>query len=199
MDDPASGRQPPTSAQRPSQQRQRREATASEAKALAHPLRLRILRLCGQRDMTNKQLADRLGRDPGTVLYHVRQLAKAGFLEPVPVRTGYSGALEKPYRSTGLSWWLEGPLKQLDQTARLAPLQAFEEELHEAGLESVTFYERFTLHLSDADAAELDNRIVAILDEYIRTDDNRLGQPAHGGMLILHRLPDVPNEPSDSD
>lgn len=188
MDDQPSDRQQPPP--RPGPHRQRREATASEAKALAHPLRLRILRLCGQRDMTNKQLADRLDRDPGTVLYHVRQLAKAGFLEPVPVRTGDSGALEKPYRSTGLSWWLEGPLRQLDESARLAPLRAFEEELHEAGPESVTFFERFTLHLSAADAAELDSRLLAILDEYVRTDDQRLGQPAHGGMLIVHRLPD---------
>ncbi len=75
---------------------QRREATVREAKALAHPLRLRILRLCWQQELTNKQLADRLDRDPGTVLYHVRQLTEAGLLEPAPVRTGDTGALEKP-------------------------------------------------------------------------------------------------------
>ncbi len=170
--------------------RQRREATAREAKALAHPLRLRILRLCGQREMTNKQLADRLGRDPGTVLYHVRQLADAGFLEPVQVRTGGSGALEKPYRSTGRSWWLEGPLESVDEAARLAPIEAFGEELREAGPGSVVFFERFTLHLSAADTSELDRRIVAILDEYVETDGQRLGQPAYGGMVVLHKLAD---------
>ena len=65
---------------------------------------MRILRLCGLHEQTNKQLADRLGQDPGTVLYHVRQLLSAGFLEPAEIRTGESGALEKPYRSTGRSW-----------------------------------------------------------------------------------------------
>ena len=55
-------------------QRVRREATVREAKAMAHPLRLRILRLCLHQELTNKQLAERLGRDPGTVLYHVRHL-----------------------------------------------------------------------------------------------------------------------------
>ncbi|HEV8163288.1 MAG TPA: transcriptional regulator, partial [Actinomycetota bacterium] len=37
----------------------RRRATILQAKAASHPLRLRILRLCGQQPMTNKQLADR--------------------------------------------------------------------------------------------------------------------------------------------
>ena len=38
----------------------RRRATILQAKAAAHPLRLRSLRLCGQQPMTNKQLTDRL-------------------------------------------------------------------------------------------------------------------------------------------
>src|SRR5688572_14187439 len=84
--------------------RERRAATVREARALAHPLRLRILRLCAQRALTNKQLADRLDREPGTVLYHVRLLVEAGLLHQEGVRTGDSGALEKPYRSTGQSW-----------------------------------------------------------------------------------------------
>ncbi len=111
---------------KPAYPRQRRPATVKEVKALGHPLRLRILRLCGDRELTNKQLADRLDRDPGTVLYHVRQLVDAGLLEPAEVRTGDSGALEKPYRSTGLSWWLDGPLNKSDPAERLAPFEAFE-------------------------------------------------------------------------
>ena len=65
----------------------RRPATEAEAKALASPLRLRILRLCLDQALTNKQLAGRLGRDPGTVLHHVRTLVATGFLaEPVVAR-----------------------------------------------------------------------------------------------------------------
>src|SRR5260370_28863706 len=128
--------------------RARRPATAREAKALGHPLRLRILRLTAQREMTNKQLADRLDRDPGTVLYHVRQLVEAGLLEPVEVRTGESGALEKPYRSAGRSWWIDSPLEASDDLARFAPIEAFEAELREAGPASVRTYERVTLHLA---------------------------------------------------
>ncbi|TDC08695.1 ArsR family transcriptional regulator [Streptomyces sp. 8K308] len=170
----------------------RQEATVREAKALAHPLRARILRLCGQREMTNKQLADRLGRDPGTVLYHVRQLTAAGFLEPAPVRTGDSGALEKPYRSTGRSWWLNGGLANADsEDATLIPLQALQEELHEAGPRSIAELARFMLHLSPDELAEFNARVLAILDEYVATDDERRAdRPAYGGLFILHRLAD---------
>jgi len=162
----------------------RRPATVREAKALAHPLRLRILRLCLHQELTNKQLAERLGRDPGTVLHHVRHLTDAGLLEQGPVRTGASGALEKPYRSTGLSWWLSNSSAEQP----LAPIEAFHQELQEAGPDSVQTYARFALRLSPADVAAIDRRICAILDEYVQTDDQRPDQPLHGGIFVLHRL-----------
>jgi DNA-binding transcriptional ArsR family regulator len=168
--------------------RPRRPATMRQAKALAHPLRARILRLCAQHELTNKQLADRLGSEPGTVLYHVRQLVDAGLLQPAPVRTGGSGALEKPYRATGLTWWLDDPLADAGPAARMIPIQAFQEELREAGPDSVAMFARFMLHLSPEDVTELDRRILAVLDEYIETDDQRLDRPAHGGIVVLHRL-----------
>lgn len=160
-----------------------------EAKALAHPVRLRILRLCWQHELTNKQLADRLGRDPGTVLYHVRQLVEAGLLEQAPVRTGDSGALEKPYRSAARSWWLEDS-PDVDAEAAFAPVDAFQEELRAAGPGAVRTFARFALHLSVEQAAELDRRIFAILNEYLASDDQRLDQPAHGGLIVLHELVD---------
>lgn len=186
MEHQATERQPPDSS--PRGPGKRREVTACEAKALAHPLRLRILRLCRERELTNKQLADRLGRDPGTVLYHVRQLVDVGFLDQAPVRTGESGALEKPYRTTTQTWWLSNPRFNADPEGALAPIEAFQEELQEAGQESVQTYAKFMLHLSPEDIAELDRRICALLDEYIETDDQRRDQPAHGGIVILHRL-----------
>lgn len=168
----------------------RRAVTVEEAKALAHPLRLRILRLCAGRELTNKELADRLGREPAAIHYHVRQLTKVGFLEAAPVRTGTSGALEKPYRSTQNTWWLDNPLGQVGTDAALTMFEAFREELHDAGPESVRWSNRFMLHLSPEDSEELENRILAILDEYVETDHERHDQPAHGGIVILHQVPD---------
>ncbi|GAA4417157.1 hypothetical protein GCM10023148_14960 [Actinokineospora soli] len=167
----------------------RREATADEAKALAHPLRLRILRLCWQKELTNKQLADRLDRDPGTVLFHVRKLIAAGLLEQAEVRTGESGALEKPYRAKARSWWLEDP-PGTGAEAAFAPIEALQEELRAAGPESVRTFTRFALHLSPDDAAALDQRIRDLLDEYTATDHERVDQPAYGGVIVVHRLAD---------
>jgi DNA-binding transcriptional ArsR family regulator len=183
----------------------RRRATILQAKAAAHPLRLRILRLCGQQPMTNKQLADRLDSQPGTTLYHVRLLVRAGLLEPAPIRTGASGALEKPYRASGLSWWLsaygdtdEGePYDDRDDESSLASIEAFQAELSEAGPGSVRTYARFMLHLSDEEVQELDRRLLAVLDEYIQTDHQRLDRPALGGIVVLHQLAD-PAHPQPS-
>jgi DNA-binding transcriptional ArsR family regulator len=186
MGDQGTERQPPGGSS--PYPRQRRPATVLEAKALAHPLRSRILRLCAQQELTNKQLAARLGSEPGTVFYHVRLLVDAGLLHQAPVRTGESGALEKPYRSTGQTWWLDGPLAEAEPDARFAPIQAFQDELREAGPASVQMFERFMLHLSPEDVEALDRRILAILDEYIETDDQRLDRPALGGIVVLHRL-----------
>ena len=168
--------------------RPRIPATVQEAKALAHPLRLRILRLCAHQEMTNKQLADRLDTDPGTVLYHLRLLVDAGLLRQEPVRTGGSGALEKPYRSTSRSWWLDDPLADAGPDAPMIPIEAFQEERREAGPQSVATSARFTLHLSPEDVATLDRRILAVIDEYVETDDQRLEHPAHGGIVVVHRL-----------
>lgn len=165
-------------------------ANAREIKALAHPLRLRVLRLCGLHELTNKQLADRLGQDPGTMLYHVRQLLSAGFLEPADVRTGESGALEKPYRSTGRSWNLDTALRDAGPDGPLAPLEAFREELAEAGPDALASLSRFVLHLSDADAEDVATRIHAVLSEYMDSDRQRPDQPAYGGIFVLHRSPD---------
>jgi DNA-binding transcriptional ArsR family regulator len=183
----------------------RRRATILQAKAASHPLRLRILRLCGQQPMTNKQLADRLHTQPGTTLYHVRLLVRAGLLEPAPIRTGASGALEKPYRASGLSWWLsaygdsdEGePYDDRDDESSLASIEAFQAELREAGPGSVRTFARFLLHLSEEEVRELDRRLLAVLDEYIQTDHQRLDRPALGGIFVVHQLADpAPQQPS---
>src|SRR6478672_3630381 len=56
------------------------EATLAETRALAHPLRLRIIRLLYDRSLTNRELARALGEHPATVLHHVRTLLRNGFI-----------------------------------------------------------------------------------------------------------------------
>ena len=73
-------------------------------RALSSPLRLRVLRLCAFESRTNKELAELLDVNPGTMLHHVRTLVQTGFLVAEADRVGAQGSREVPYRATGLSW-----------------------------------------------------------------------------------------------
>jgi DNA-binding transcriptional ArsR family regulator len=161
----------------------RRPATAAEAKALAHPLRMRILRLCVDRSLTNKELAEWLGKDPGTVLHHVRTLVVNGFLVPDEVRQGAKGALEKPYRATGKSWTLsleESPLPEgFDAQAML---EAFQAELAEAGPDAASGFNRLALTLNKASREELESKVLAILDDFVTRAPDPDGE--HYGLLF---------------
>jgi DNA-binding transcriptional ArsR family regulator len=179
----------------------RRPATAAEAKALAHPLRMRILRLCLDQALTNKQLADWLGKDPGTILHHVRTLVSTGFLVPGEVRQGEKGALEKPYRATGKSWTLsleESPVAG-DMDAR-AMLEAFQAELAEAGPGAAAGFNRLALTLNKASREQLESRVLAILDEFVTRPPDPDGEP-YGLLFAMHRRsrgPDPSGEPARS-
>ena len=166
----------------------RRPATAAEAKALAHPLRMRILRLCLDQALTNKELAEWLGKDPGTVLHHVRTLVKTGFLIPDEVRQGAKGALEKPYRATRRSWNLsleESPVSEATTTQ--AMLDAFLAELAEAGGPgAATSFNRPALTLNQASYEELQARVLAVLDEFLTRPPDPDGQP-YGLLFGMHR------------
>jgi DNA-binding transcriptional ArsR family regulator len=70
-----------------------------QLKALGHPLRVRVLEMLGQEgewQLTNRELAQRLGVDPGHLHFHVRMLLKAGLIELT--ETNGRGR-EKPYRA----------------------------------------------------------------------------------------------------
>jgi len=68
-------------------------------KALGHPLRVRVLEMLGQEgdwQLTNRELAQRLGVDPGHLHFHVRMLLKAGLIE---LAQAEGRGREKPYRA----------------------------------------------------------------------------------------------------
>ena len=70
-----------------------------QLKALGHPLRVRVLEMLGQEgewQLTNRELAQRLGVDPGHLHFHVRMLLKAGLIE---LADENGRGREKPYRA----------------------------------------------------------------------------------------------------
>jgi DNA-binding transcriptional ArsR family regulator len=159
-----------------------RDATPDEMRTLGHPLRLRILRLTLNQPMTNKELARRLGRDPGTVLHHVRRLVDGGFLVAEPVRPGRRGAMERPYRATGKSW----EVRMAPSTHHTAAvMEAVRAEVLEGGPESSLSTLRLGVRLRKSDLSELRRRIHALGDEFAERDDPR-GEPV-GILAVIHR------------
>lgn len=151
-------------------------------RALAHPLRLRILRLTLNQPMTNRELAARLQRDPGTVLHHVRTLVRGGFLAAEPVREGRRGALERPYRATGKSWQV-----RITPSADhlVSVIDAAREEILEAGPDATLSSMRLGVRLRPDDLAELRRRIRQLGDEFVERDDPA-GEPV-GILALAHR------------
>jgi hypothetical protein len=150
-------------------------------------MRLRVLRLCLDQELTNKQLAERLGKDPGTLLHHVRILVKAGFLAPGETRHGSHGALEKPYRATGKSWTLDfsAPEDEESSVSR-ASLEAFRAELAESGPGAMASQTRLGLSLTGDSLDELKARLMAVLEEFVERSPEHGGVP-YGLYLAIHR------------
>jgi DNA-binding transcriptional ArsR family regulator len=84
-------------------------------KALAHPLRIRILALLADRSASPVQLSAQLDATLGTVAYHVRTLHNLGLVELVDTRQR-RGATEHYYRAR------EHPRFPDDAWAGLAPV-----------------------------------------------------------------------------
>ncbi len=168
----------------------RREATPAEFKAMAHPLRLRILRLCLHDALTNKEIADRLDQNPATVLHHVRMLVEQGFLRSERPRTGARGALEKPYRATRKSWTLSSEKFPADKrfAQDLATIDAFRDEVVAEGPGALLGSARLGLKLNEASFTELQTRLWVIIEEFAARPDDDDGD--RWGLFVgLHRRP----------
>jgi predicted ArsR family transcriptional regulator len=144
---------------------ERRPATEEEARTLASPLRLRILRLCLDVSLTNKEIAERLGRDPASVLYHVRRLVRTGFLVAEQERRGARGAREVPYRSTGKSWTLSIGESEDPRLATTTLVEAFVQDATRIGFEKVDST-RMGLRLTPEEYDELSRRMHDLVEEF---------------------------------
>ncbi|MCK2217550.1 helix-turn-helix domain-containing protein [Actinomadura sp. ATCC 31491] len=162
----------------------RRPATEAEARALASAVRLRILRLCLDQALTNKEIAGRLGANPATVLHHVRKLVDTGFLAAGPSRPGPRGSTEIPYRATGKSWEMDVRESGVRGT-NAAMLDAFLEEIRLIGPEEADLT-RLGLRLDAAGLAELRRRLQEVFDDFAGRRPPPDGE-AYSLFLALHR------------
>lgn len=84
--------------------------------AVAHPLRSRCLTILADRVASPSEIARELGRDVGTVGYHIRALAEADLVEEIGNRQ-VRGAVEHYYRA------VVRPHISTEEEAELAPAQ----------------------------------------------------------------------------
>jgi len=166
---------------------ERRPATEAEARALASGLRLRILRLCLDRALTNKEIAELLGSKPATILHHGRTLVATGFLAAQQERRGARGAREVPYLATRKSWVMDVSEQRIDGSGR-AMLDAFLDEIRHVDVdysakdffegENPAGFSRLGLRLPIKDLEEMADRIGEVLNEYAaRPSDMEHGVP----------------------
>jgi DNA-binding transcriptional ArsR family regulator len=125
-------------------------------KALAHPLRAKLLAMLDRREASPSQLANEIGEPLGTVSYHVRTLHDLGLLRLVGEKR-QRGAVEHYY--TGVKWVVPDRVwKALPESLRGTVHQSFLSQISEdvsAAASSGGFDEAYSLL----------NRDVLTLDE----------------------------------
>lgn len=120
--------------------------------------------MCLDEGHTNKEIAEALGKDPATILHHVRTLVDTGFLAAQPVRRGTRGSREIPYLATGKSWRMETPAQDS------AMLTTFLEEVALVSVEQRDML-RIGLRLTPQRREELSTRLTALMEEYFNNPD----------------------------
>jgi len=152
----------------------------ADARALASVVRWRILRLCLDEPLTNREIAARLRRDPGTTYHHVRTLAERGFLQAQPERRGQRNAREVPYLATRKTWHAGnlGPL--VDRML----VETFLEELGEADPATVDLG-RLGVVLDDDGREELGRRVSELLNDFAQRPPAPGGRP-YSIFLAIH-------------
>jgi DNA-binding transcriptional ArsR family regulator len=92
-------------------------------KALAHPLRIRILAMLGERPASPVQIAQRVDATLGAVAYHVRTLHNLGLIELVETRQR-RGATEHVYQAIDVPRFTDEAWGQLGPVAKQRMLSA---------------------------------------------------------------------------
>lgn len=177
-------------------------------RALSHPLRLRIIQLLeGEGPLTATQVAERLGDTPSNCSFHLRVLARAGFIVEAP-RAPETLGRARPWAlvprtvdvqidelgddgraqlraavSAAADQFREHALAWLDRRSELS------EEWREASTSR-----QLLLRLTAAELREINDRITDLLEPYVE----RLGEePVPGGRAVAVTIATLPVLPPD--
>ncbi|MBO8189931.1 winged helix-turn-helix domain-containing protein [Streptomyces spirodelae] len=148
-------------------------------KALAHPLRLKILRrLAAAGAATATALAAELGENTGTLSYHLRQLERAGFIEDDPEHSangrerwwrGVRGLDVRRPAPAGLSPAERAVVGELDRLRMEEDIElAYSYTLPHPGEEEWVYGSRGTLHLTRGELQEFHDAYLELLRRFQR-------------------------------
>jgi DNA-binding transcriptional ArsR family regulator len=176
-------------------------------RALAHPLRLRLLKKLQQDGpATATSLAADCGESSGATSFHLRQLAKYGFIEELPERgrarerwwqaraRGFSfPAMASPEAGPG-SAELETAAallrsRILDQNAEELALYLDHEPALEPAWRNAALFARSGTHLTLEELQALSAQIIALLRTYERPDPQSRPADARRVRFIVYGLP----------
>jgi DNA-binding transcriptional ArsR family regulator len=174
-------------------------ASRDQMRAMAHPLRLRILEVLRDGPSTATKLADELGESSGATSYHLRILAKAGLVEDDDAR---GNARDRWWRRRHGVVYLptdaddpEG--RALEAEARLVHLRRDEEALArftralptlEQEWRRAAFTGTFFVYLTAEEVFELGLEMLARIDELRRSPADR-PEDAKKVLLTFRALP----------
>jgi DNA-binding transcriptional ArsR family regulator len=153
-------------------------ATAAQARALAHPTRVRIWVALGSDHKTISQMAHQMTLNKGSVSHHLAVLVRAGLVAPSRTRTVRGGA-EKYYMRTKQR--VRVPRERGSDTASNAMLIELVRDLDSA--HDLHVHQR-AIRLSPAQARALAKHLDDLLHGLPPADDRH---PLHGIVTAVYR------------
>lgn len=152
-------------------------STPAQFRALAHPLRQRLLFALGQRPATISQLASSLGSHKGNVAHHLKVLHEAGMVEVAETRQ-VRGGTERYYRRAARRL----TIADLVAGPATAMLNAVAQELAEAPGDPLLALRH--VRLTDAQAERLTTALLDLIGDVPDAGD---AAPTYGLLVSLYR------------
>ncbi|MFN2590796.1 MAG: helix-turn-helix domain-containing protein [Actinomycetota bacterium] len=186
--------------------------TAEALKALADPLRLRLLLLMADRPVTVKEAAEALGVPPTRLYYHVKILERHGLIE-VTDRRVVSGIEERTYGALAKNWTMSpslaasaistsGTLRAVINLVR-AELEAGLQQRPEAPMSSdisspLPAVGLTQLALSPDELEEVEARLGGLMDDFgAATSAEADGKPLYRMFFAVYQTPKGPAQTDD--
>lgn len=172
--------------------------TLEQVKAIADPLRIRILHLLSQQALTTKQVADALQQAPHKLYHHVETLENAQLIRMVETRPN-RGTLEKYYKASAKHFTLSPVLFEVSLTEEpnsytentlSSALQATLTEVKDSLAKDLIhkgdqFFSRFHIQTSLAQAEELKQKLQQWIDD-CRAAHQPDGDQAYGSTVVFY-------------